>query len=680
MGDTGVAVHPEDDRYRDLIGKHAWRPFPREAIPIIADEAIDREFGTGVLKVTPAHDELDWEIGRRHGLPPRDVMNPDGTINELGEPFAGMERFEARKAAAKKLAEMGLMVEAEDYENNVGFSERADVPIEPRLSEQWFIKYPKVDEAIRAVEEKIIHLYPDRWIKTYLHWFRNIQDWCISRQLWWGHRIPVWYKRGADRNDPANRHVSVDGPSDPENWEREEDVLDTWASSWLFPMATLGWPDPQAMRERGLAFFYPTSTLVTAFEIIFLWVGRMIVAGLEFMGEPKASLTDDEIRERIPFRNVYIHGLIRDDQGRKMSKSLGNSPDALELLERIGADGVRLGLVSIAPKGNDILYAEERLEPGRNFCNKLWNVCRFRQMSGETKDNHTPQAILSRIDPEQTDADDRAILGRLWDMYQAVEADYEHFELNRITQHLYAFFWTDFCDWYVEVSKTKLKDDRHRGTVLAVQDYVIRELLLILHPFVPFVTEELWHRMGYGEGESFLQDARMSLDGAFGNGGTLRYDPAAVEEIAQVRETVTAVRSMKADYNLAARRDMAVLYETDASRQGILERNRDKIMAMIGAESLDRVDTQPSGAPAKLTPLGTLYLDLAHSVNIGAERERLAKELVKLEKAVRAGEAKLKNEKFLSNAPAHIVEGARDQLEASHAKKDEIERLIASLS
>jgi valyl-tRNA synthetase len=394
MGDTGVAVHPDDERYRHLVGKQVWRPFPREPIPIVADPAVDIEFGTGVLKVTPAHDQLDWEIGQRHGLPHRDVLTPDGHINELGEPFTGMERFAARKAAAKKLEEIGALVKKENYENNVGFSERADVPIEPRLSEQWFMKYPKVGAALETVEKDLIRVFPERWKKTYSHWLTNINDWTISRQIWWGHRIPVWYKKGADRNDPANHHVSLHGPDDPENWEQDDDVLDTWASSWLWPFATLGWPDKTAEHARGLAYFYPTSLLVTGFDIIFFWVARMIMAGLEFMGEDKENLTEEDIRERIPFKDVYFTGLIRDIQGRKMSKSLGNSPDALELLDKYGADGVRLGLVSIAPKGLDILFAEERLEPGRNFCNKLWNVCRFRQMSGDIADNHSPEAIL----------------------------------------------------------------------------------------------------------------------------------------------------------------------------------------------------------------------------------------------------------------------------------------------
>ena len=678
MGDTAIAVHPEDERYTDLHGKHVWRPFPREPIPVITDEAIDREFGTAVLKVTPAHDEVDWEIGQRHGLPVRDVFNEDATLNELGDRFAGMDRFEARKATVMALREMGQLSREEDYENSVGFSERADVPIEPRLSEQWFLRYPKVDEAIEAVEAGIIEIYPARWKKTYLHWLRNIRDWTVSRQLWWGHRIPVWYRRDSDRNDPANQHVSVEGPPDPENWEQEEDVLDTWASSWLWPLATLGWPDPEAEAQRGLNFFYPTSVLVTGFDILFFWVARMIVAGLEFCGEAKEALTREEIRERIPFKEVYITGLIRDIQGRKMSKSLGNSPDALELLRKFGADGTRLGLVSIAPKGLDILFAEDRLEPGRNFCNKLWNVCRFRQLSGPSGDNHSAEAILSRIDPERMDLDDRAILGRLGQTFTEVEKDFEQYELNRITQHLYRFFWTDFCDWYVEVSKTRMRDAEVRETVLAIEDFVIRELLLLLHPFIPFITEELWHLLGYGPENGFLQEGRSALDEGLKELGILRDEPA-VEAVVKIREAVSAVRALKAEFNLAAKRDLHLYVEADESAYALIEADGVKLKTMLGADQLDRVFEKPEASPAAVTPLGTFYLNLAESLDVEAERERLGKEVAKLEKLVQSGEAKLKNEKFVTNAPEAVVQGARDQLAVNRAKLEELRALLFSL-
>ena len=456
-GDVAIAVHPDDPRYAALVGRKVWRPLHRAQIPVIADASVDPAFGSGALKITPAHDKVDNEIGLRHALPVIDILNADATLNDLAGPeLAGLERFAARKRAAELLRESGALVGEEAYANSVGYSERADVPIEPRLTWQWWLRYPRVEEAKAAVRDGVIRFHPERWAKVYLHWLENIQDWCISRQLWWGHRIPVWYRKGLDRDrmteadlrDPAKIHVSVGGPPDPENWEQEEDVLDTWASSWLWPFATLGWPEPGAMDREGFAFFYPTSALVTAPDIIFFWVARMIMAGLEFTrpGEP--------IAHRVPFRDVFFTGIIRDAQGRKMSKSLGNSPDPLDLIDAYGADGLRFGVISIAPQGQDIRFQEDRIEQGKNFCNKLWNACRFRQMSGPAGDNSSPGSILSRIVPAQFDADDHAILERLLSATREVDRFFGTFEFSAATQSLYGFFWNDFCDWYVEVSKS----------------------------------------------------------------------------------------------------------------------------------------------------------------------------------------------------------------------------------
>ena len=502
MGDSAVAVNPKDERYAHLVGKRAIRPFPRAEIPIIGDEYVDMSFGTGVLKVTPAHDPADFEIGRRHNLEVIEVMNPDGTMNALaGKDFEGLDRFEAREKAVKKLDELGLLVAVEDYENTVGYSERGNVPIEPRLSDQWFMRYPKVKEAKAAVESGAIRFWPQRWEKTYTHWLDNIRDWCISRQIWWGHRIPVWYRKGVenpDINDPEQVHVSVEGPSDPENWTRDEDSLDTWASSWIWPFATMGWPDEDKMRELEMDKFYPTSDLVTGPDIIFFWVARMIMAGLEFLPGPMSS--------RIPFKNVYFTGIIRDMKGRKMSKSLGNSPDPLDIIARYGADGLRFGVMNCAPQGQDILFSEERVELGRNFCNKLWNACRFRQMSGGAADNSSIEAIAARIDTSKLDANDHAILANLRKCSENVARDYESYQFNSITQELYAFFWNDFCGWYLEVSKARMADESAKATALAIQDLCLRQTLLLLHPFMPFITEELWHSMGFGRDGEFIQN------------------------------------------------------------------------------------------------------------------------------------------------------------------------------
>ncbi len=684
MGDSGVAVHPLDERYRQWIGKKVWRPFPREEIPVVGDDSIDREFGTGVLKVTPAHDPVDFEIGNRHGLEVIDVFTPDGHLNErAGEPFVGMDRFEARRAAADKLDELGLLLRVEDYENNVGFSERADVPVEPRLSEQWFLKYPKIEEAKAAVRDGHIRFFPARWEKTYLHWLDNIRDWCISRQLWWGHRIPVWYRRGTDRTDPANWHVSVEGPGDPENWEQDEDVLDTWASSWLWPLATLGWPDEKAMTERGCHSFYPTSALVTGPDIIFFWVARMIMAGLEFAGERKDSLTADEIRARVPFRDVYFTGIIRDLDGRKMSKSLGNSPDPLELIDRFGADGLRFGIMSIAPQGQDIRFSEQRVALGRNFCNKLWNACRFRQMSGPVHPAASMDELVGRIDPEKADLQDHSILGRLADAIRVVGDAYENYAFSGITQHIYAFFWNDFCDWYVEVSKGKVRDPGAGPTCLAIQDLVLRQTLLLLHPFCPFITEELWRLLGFGGSRSHIQDVRPAspddLEDALAAAG-FGLDRGAVARVDEIREAVTLLRSLKADYRLSNRRDVKILVEK--STLTVDEEAREifaVIEALGGFSEIETVAASPESAPAVVTPLGTFHLDLSSSLDVEAEQDRLGKELAKLDQAIEGTRKRLGNASFVDKAPEAVVEGARRQLEENERKRGEIERLLSSL-
>ena len=680
-GDAAVAVHPDDERYKHLIGKHVWRPFPRAQIPIVGDAAVEKDFGTGVLKVTPAHDRTDFDIGKRHDLPVIDVMNPDGTMNDDAGPLAGVERFKARGMAEKLLEELGALVKTEPYENTVGYSERADVPIEPRLSEQWFIRYPKIDEAKRAVTSGIIKFHPERWTKTYLHWLENIQDWCVSRQLWWGHRIPVWYRKGADRNDPKNLHVSLTPPADAANWEQDPDVLDTWASSWLWCLATIGWRKPGETTEE-LKHWYPTGALATGPDIIFLWVARMIIAGLELHGPEKKTLTDDEIRQRIPFKRVYFNGIIRDKLGRKMSKSLGNSPEPLDLIAKFGADGLRFGLLSIAPKGQDILFDEDRVGQGRNFCNKLWNAARFRQMSGPMADNSTLAAVVSRIKAAQLDDDDFAILQGLAELTDSTTKNLDEHEFTAYAQGLYSFFWGDFCDWYVEASKARLKDHALVDNCLAVQDLVLRQFLLLLHPVAPFISEELWHLLGYGAEKDFIQNHHT------GSGGDLlrvlrengiKLSAAKVADVALLREFVASVRGLKSQANQATRRDSVItIVAKDATAKALLQSNRDKLSSMAGLSEISFADSAGERT-GSLTSLGTVLLELSGTVDVAAERVRLAKELAKLEQAVAAGEAKLTNEVFVSKAPAKILEGARKQLDEAKAKRDEIARMIATL-
>ncbi|MBE7539502.1 MAG: valine--tRNA ligase [Opitutaceae bacterium] len=702
--DVALAVHPEDERYRALIGKKVWRPLGgRAAIPIVADSAVDPVFAAGVLKVTPAHDKVDFEIGQRHRLPVIDALNADGTMNaEAGPELAGMERFAARKKATELLRERGSLLEEKPYENNVGYSQRAGVPIEPRLTQQWWLRYPRVEEARQVVRDGLIQFHPERWSKVYLNWLDNIQDWCISRQLWWGHRIPVWYRKGVDREkitevdlaDPTKVHVSLDGPPDPQNWDQEDDVLDTWASSWLWPFATLGWPDKSEMAKANFAAFYPTTTLATGADIIFFWVARMIMAGLEFTGsaldgdEMEASrtkgapstLSRDELLRRIPFRHVYFNGIVRDKQGRKMSKTLGNSPDPLDLIAKYGADGLRFGLLQIAPLGQDVKFDEDRIEGGKNFANKLWNACRFRQMSGPMADNRSLEAILARLDPAQLDDDDHALLAALMETMRTVGRGFQEFEFAGATQRLYSFFWNDFCDWYVEVAKSRVQDPAAQPHVLAVQDLVIREFLLMFSPFAPFITEELWHLLGYGAEGAFLQDARIQTAEQLAAGLASRglaVDAAASGRVEKLKQLATLARQLKAEQAVAQKRDVTFHALAGDPDWADLSAASAKLLRLLGAAALKRASEKPP-LPAIVTPLGTLFLDTGIKVDAAAEKVRLGRELEQIRKHITGTEARLANEAFVSKAPPAVLEGARRQLADQKAKYAEIERLLSA--
>jgi valyl-tRNA synthetase len=627
MGDTGVAVNPSDPRYKAFIGLHCLRPFPRAKIPIIGDDAIDPDFGTGVLKVTPAHDRLDFQIGQRHNLEIIDVLNPDATMNALaGEEFAGLDRFKARKRAAQKLRELGLLVREEPYQNNVGYSERGHVPVEPRLSEQWFLKYPRIQETLEAVSSSQIRFRPERWIKTFQHWIENIQDWCISRQLWWGHRIPVWYHR----NDPGRIHVDIEAPPDPQNWKQDDDVLDTWFSSWLWPFATMDEPT----RKK----FYPTQDLVTAPDIIFFWVARMIMASFEYEG-------------KIPFENVFFTGIIRDLQGRKMSKSLGNSPDPLDLIAKYGADGLRFGLMRIAPQGQDIRFDEKQIEEGRNFANKLWNACRFRLLKGSI----TPGLLPEKISPYSAQ-----VLDRLNETIDRVESGFQNYSFTEVAQSLYDFFWSDFCDWYLEAAKTELQNSENTvaSNCLNVLDFVLNRVLKLLHPFMPHITEELWHVMGFGNSSiqfAGLNDLRAD---------TRLLEPSKILVAKQVYEATTIVRNLRAEHRIASNKRVLLILKTRLKYDfGVFAR-------LVNADSLtiDPNFDAGSGMPFVVTPLGQVFMPLEGAVDMAAEKQRLAKEIGKLEAELAAVRAKLSNSGFVERAPAAVVQEHR-QREQSFLRK-----------
>jgi valyl-tRNA synthetase len=638
MGDTGVAVNAADPRYQRFIGKHCWRPFPRAMIPIIGDEAIDPAFGTGVLKVTPAHDKLDFAIGQRHGLQVVDVMNPNGTLNLLaGQEFNGMDRFDARQKAVEKLSELGLLVREEEYQNNVGYSEKGGVPIEPRLSEQWFLKYPRIQETLQAVSTGEIRFRPERWVKTFEHWIENIQDWCISRQLWWGHRIPVWYHR----DDPNRLHVDMKPPPDQKNWRQDDDVLDTWFSAWLWPFATMD----EATRKR----FYPTQDLVTGPDIIFFWVARMIMAGIEFQGA-------------IPFENVFFTGIIRDLQGRKMSKTLGNSPDPLDLIVRYGADGLRFGLMRIAPHGQDIRFDEKQIEEGRNFANKLWNACRFRQMQGPP----TKSLMLESFSPYSA-----YVLLRLNQTVERVENAYESYLFTEVAQSLYEFVWSDFCDWYLEAAKTELqsKQESLRLNCLSVVDHVLSGVLRLLHPFMPHITEELWHRMRFGDSSiQFvpLTDLRVDED---------RLNPLDISFAQQVYEAASLTRNLRAEYRIPSNKKVRMILKPSCSGDFTV------FGRLVNGDPLD-VDPEfvaKPGVPVALTPLGQVFIPLEGVVDLSSERERLNKEILKFEAEIETVRKKLGNESFVARAPTAIVEEHRQREKAFLFKLGQLRERLAGL-
>ncbi|MDR0742428.1 MAG: valine--tRNA ligase [Puniceicoccales bacterium] len=676
-GDVAVAVNPEDERYKNLVGLHCRRPLNEAEIPIIADDAVVRDFGTGALKITPAHDAVDLAVGQRHNLPIVDILNADGTLNALaGREFAGLDRFAAREKTAEKLQAIGALVRIEEHENNIGFSERGDVPIEPRLSEQWFLKYPKVNEAKRAVSEGFIKFYPQHWEKTYLHWLDNIQDWCISRQLWWGHRIPVWYKKNSDRNDSNNWHVSVDGPSDTENWEQDEDVLDTWASSWIWPFGVFGWPDQEKMRREYFQYFYPTDVLVTGPDIIFFWVARMIIASLEFMGPNKKSLNSEEIKARIPFKSVYFTGIIRDKIGRKMSKSLGNSPEPLDLIAKYGADGLRFGILLSAVSGQDLIFNEDNLKLGRNFCNKLWNAFRFSRINRayQPYTKISLADIVAKISIQDLDIDDHAILLNLVKFCSTFEEQVERFEVNAAVNSISSFFWNEYCSWYLEASKTRLREGNK--AVSAVHDIVMRQLLLLLNPFMPFITDELWN-MGEHDQHSMQNiycETSKDLRLAF---GVLGLNKTSTDVVTQLKEFLNLSRRLISQSQELQERMSLLICPKNETARGVLEGYIPKLQKLVGIEKIDFTN-EILQFPSIQTSLGRVYLRVER-INTVEEKKKLSWEIEKLSNLIRLNEIQLANKEFFSRAPTHIVEGTKRMLRENTLKREELRKILSTM-
>ena len=667
LGDTGVAVNPGDARFAPLVGARVELPLTGRTIPVVADEHVDAEFGTGMVKVTPAHDPNDFEIAGRQGLELRNVMTDEAAMNENApEAFRGMDRFEAREAVLKALGGEGLLAGDEAHRHSVPRCYRCDTFVEPRLSLQWFVKMrPLAEPALKAARDGTITFTPKRWRKVYEQWMENIRDWCISRQLWWGHRIPVWYCQSCDetivaREDPAECHACGSA-----ELERDDGVLDTWFSSWLWPFSVFGWPE----ESEELGAFYPGHTMVTAPEILFFWVARMIMAGYEFMGEA-------------PFTEVYLHGTVRDKQGRKMSKSLGNGIDPMEVVDRFGADALRFTLVSACGVGTDIHLDHEDLDaafaPGRNFANKLWNAGRFTLMSvGEGR-----VAPLEEVS-DSLELEDRWILSRFSATAGEVTEDLERFRLHEVADRLYHFFWGEFADWYLELVKSRVHGDAGeesreaaRSTLVAVFDGICR----LLHPVVPFVTSELWNRLPWPEGPNrpeALIVARWPRPDP-----TLE-DPEAEERMESLRELINQVRSLRKEYGVPEGKRVSIfLGEASEGLRRVVERQGVALrrLARVERVALDGASPEGIGAHAVLRDGAELFLPLAGVIDLERERKRLADEISRIEGQLAGTRRRLANERFLSRAPEEIVARERNKAESFRERADKLGRKLAELA
>ena len=653
LGDTAVAVHPDDERYQALIGKTVILPLMNREIPIIADEYVEQDFGTGVVKITPAHDPNDFEVGNRHNLPRINVMNDDATMNELAGKYEGMDRFAARKAIVKDLEEAGLLVKIEKHLHSVGHSERTDVVVEPRLSKQWFVKMgPLAQQAINAQREEgdnTVNFYPPRFNDAYLRWMENIHDWVISRQLWWGHQIPAWYHK-----ETGEVYVGMEAPSDSENWTQDPDVLDTWFSSALWPFSTMGWPDEEAADYKR---YYPTSTLVTGYDILTFWVSRMMFQGLEFTGKR-------------PFKNVLIHGLIRDSQGRKMSKSLGNGVDPMEVIEQYGADALRWFLANGSAPGQDVRYSTDKMDAAWNFINKIWNASRYSLMN--VGDLTADQVDITG---EKTLAD-KWILTRLNQTIGKVTELFEKFEFGEAGRLLYRFIWDDFCDWYIEMSKETLAgdDEAAKLTTRSILVYVLDNTLRLLHPIMPFVTEEIWQSVPH-VGESLVVATYPTVHPG-------QMDEKAAEEMEFLMDFIRSVRTVRNEMNTPLSKPINIIAKvSDAAHYAVLKENESYIARFSNPEEFvygEDVEA-PSDAVTSVITGAEIYLPLAGLINIEDEIARLEKEAEKLQQEVDRVEKKLSNEKFVAKAPAAVVEAERAKGADYQAQREAVLERIATL-
>jgi valyl-tRNA synthetase len=651
LGDSGVAVNPNDERYKDLVGRKVILPIVNKEIPVVADDYVDMEFGTGVVKMTPAHDPNDYEVGKRHNLEEIKIMNDDGTMNERCGKYAGMDRYECRKAILKDLEEQGYLVKTEEHVHNVGHCYRCHTTVETMTSEQWFVRMKDLAKpAIDAVREGKTQFIPKRFSKIYFNWMENIRDWCISRQLWWGHQIPAWTCSDCGEMIVSEETPEVCPKCGGHHLKQEEDVLDTWFSSALWPFSTLGWPEDTADLEK----FYPNNVLVTGYDIIFFWVARMIFMGIDTMGEP-------------PFSDVYIHGLIRDAQGRKMSKSLGNGIDPLEVIRDYSADAMRFAILTGNSAGNDIRWTQDKIESSRNFLNKIWNAARFVMMYMDDDIG----LDLSKVSLESAD---KWILSRMNQIIREVTANIDKYELGIAAQKVYDFAWNEFCDWYIEFVKPRLNGDDQdsRRAALTVLNVVLQNILKMLHPFIPFITEEIYHYLP-GAGEALIIASWPEADQAFD----------FPEEEAQIRYLmgiIRALRKIRKESNIPNKKKAALFITTENQKDvDVLSNALDTLDKMAGVESIQKIgqDEIREDFVSAVVEDSTIYLALNDLVDKAKEFERLNREKEKIEKDLKKTSGKLSNEKFLANAPAAVVEKERQK---DQENQDKLAQVVARIN
>ena len=646
LGDTGVAVNPNDERYKSIIGKKCVLPLVNKEIPIVGDEYCDMEFGTGCVKMTPAHDPNDFEVGMRHNLEVIRVLDDNGKVNELGGKYAGLDRYEARKIIVKDLEEQGYLVKVEERQHNVGTCYRCGTDVEPIISAQWFVKMaPLAEEAIRVVEDGETRFVPDRFSKIYTNWMENVHDWCISRQLWWGHQIPAWYCADCGHMTVSRTDALECEHCHSKNITRDEDVLDTWFSSALWPFSTLGWPK----KTEDLDYFYPTDVLVTAYDIIFFWVARMIFSGCEHTKQP-------------PFHTVFIHGLVRDDKGRKMSKSLGNGIDPLEIIDQYGCDALRFNLVTGNSPGNDMRFYTERCEAMRNFANKIWNASRFVMMN----------LTIDKCQlPEKLETEDKWILTKLNTVAREVNENMDKFELGVAAQKVNDLIWDSYCDWYIELTKPRLNGDDEESRIAAqkVLLYVLTEIMKLLHPFMPFVTEEIWQALPH-EGELLMLQSYPEYN------EKLSF-PQDEQDFEVLMDAIKAIRSRRSEMNVPPSRKAHLIVVTDKGE--IFENGRAFLMKLAYAGEVEVTREAPAdvdGMVSVVTDQARMFMPMADLVDLAKERERLEKEIAKAQKEYDGQMAKLANEKFLAKAPAAVVETEKERAAKAKAL---IENLTESL-